>query len=150
MRVEQTIQDAIVFGDASPEPAIAHLTDDVYSEEPAVLADPDHVLPAWIREKFGPNTPINPEPGKRELTYSEALREAMALALAYDRQAYLIGEDIGVYGGAFRVTQGSDRRVRAGAGAGYARHGGGHRGRCGRFGRHRDATRSPRCSSWIS
>ena len=28
------------------------------------------------------------------------------LALAYDRQAYLIGEDIGVYGGAFQVTQG--------------------------------------------
>jgi pyruvate/2-oxoglutarate/acetoin dehydrogenase E1 component len=106
VRVTQTIDDAIAFGDASPEPAIAHLTDDVYSEEPAVLADPDHVLPAWIREKFGPNTPINPEPGKRELTYSEALREAMALALAYDRQAYLIGEDIGVYGGAFQVTQG--------------------------------------------
>ena len=106
VRVEQTIQDAIAFGDASPEPEIAHLTDDVYSEEPAVLADPDHVLPAWISEKFGPNTPINPEPGQRMLSYSEALREAMALALAYDRQAYLIGEDIGVYGGAFQVTQG--------------------------------------------
>jgi 2-oxoisovalerate dehydrogenase E1 component len=105
-RVEQTIQDAIAFGDASPEPEIAHLTDDVYSEEPAVLADPDHVLPAWISEKFGPNTPINPEPGQRQLSYSEALREAMTLALAYDRQAFLIGEDIGVYGGAFQVTQG--------------------------------------------
>jgi 2-oxoisovalerate dehydrogenase E1 component len=106
VRVEETIQEAIAFGDASPEPAIADLTDDVYSEEPEVLADPDHILPAWIREKFGPNTPINPEPGQRELSYSEALREAMALALAYDRQAYLIGEDIGVYGGAFGVTQG--------------------------------------------
>jgi pyruvate dehydrogenase E1 component alpha subunit len=105
-RAEATIQAAIAFGDASPEPSIAHLTDDVYSEEPEVLADPDHVLPAWIREKFGPNTPINPEPGQRQLSYSEALREAMALALAYDRQAFLIGEDIGVYGGAFGVTQG--------------------------------------------
>jgi 2-oxoisovalerate dehydrogenase E1 component len=105
-RAEATIKDAIAFGDASPEPSIEHLTDDVYSEEPEVLADPDHVLPAWVREKFGPNTPINPEPGKRELSYSEALREAMALALAYDPRAYLIGEDIGVYGGAFGVTQG--------------------------------------------
>jgi pyruvate dehydrogenase E1 component alpha subunit len=105
-RVEQTIDDAIAFGDASPEPAVEHLTDDVYSEEPEVLADPEHVLPAWIREKFGPDTPINPPPGKREITYSEALREAMALALAYDRQAYLMGEDIGVYGGAFQVTAG--------------------------------------------
>ena len=105
-RAEATIQDAIAFGDASPEPAIEHLTDDVYSDEPEVLADPDHVLPSWIQEKFGPNTPINPEPGQRELSYSEALREAMALALAYDRQAFLIGEDIGVYGGAFGVTHG--------------------------------------------
>ena len=105
-RVDQTIEDAIAFGDASPEPSIAHLTDDVYSEEPEVLADPEHVLPAWIREKFGPNTPINPEPGKREISYSEALKEAMAMALAYDRDAYLIGEDIGVYGGAFQVTAG--------------------------------------------
>ena len=46
-----------------------------------MLADPDHVLPAWISEKFGPNTPINPEPAQRELTYSEALREAMRQAL---------------------------------------------------------------------
>ena len=105
-RVEKTIEDAIAFGDASPEPAIAHLTDDVYSEEPEVLADPEHVLPAWIREKFGPHTPINPAPGTREITYSEALREAMALALACDRDVYLIGEDIGVYGGAFQVTAG--------------------------------------------
>ena len=57
-----------------------------------MLADPDHALPAWISEKFGPNTSINPEPGQRMLSYSEALREAMALALAYDRQTYLIGK----------------------------------------------------------
>ncbi len=105
-KADAAIEDAIAFGDVSPEPAVAHLTDDVYSEEPEVLADPEHELPAWIREKFGPATPINPEPGQRQLSYSEALREAMALALAYDRNAYLIGEDIGVYGGAFGVTQG--------------------------------------------
>ena len=35
---------------------MAHLTDDVYSDEPAVLADPDHVLPAWI-ERSSARTP---------------------------------------------------------------------------------------------
>ncbi|MEM9431541.1 MAG: alpha-ketoacid dehydrogenase subunit beta [Pseudomonadota bacterium] len=40
----------------------------------------------------------------RELSYAEAIREAMAIALAEDERVVLMGEDIGVYGGAFQVT----------------------------------------------
>ena len=40
----------------------------------------------------------------RTLSYSEALREAMAIALETDPRVILMGEDIGVYGGAFQVT----------------------------------------------
>jgi pyruvate dehydrogenase E1 component beta subunit len=40
----------------------------------------------------------------RELTYAEAIREALAIALAKDERVFLMGEDIGVYGGAFQVT----------------------------------------------
>ena len=40
----------------------------------------------------------------RELSYSEAIREAMDIALATDPRVILMGEDIGVYGGAFQVT----------------------------------------------
>ena len=40
----------------------------------------------------------------RILSYSEALREAMAIALETDPRVILMGEDIGVYGGAFQVT----------------------------------------------
>lgn len=40
----------------------------------------------------------------RLLTYAEALREAMAIALESDPTVVLMGEDIGVYGGAFQVT----------------------------------------------
>jgi pyruvate/2-oxoglutarate/acetoin dehydrogenase E1 component len=42
----------------------------------------------------------------RELTYAEALREAMSQAMQADPTVFLIGEDIGVYGGAFSVTAG--------------------------------------------
>ena len=42
----------------------------------------------------------------RELTYAEALREAMRQAMEKDDSIFLIGEDIGVYGGAFGVTAG--------------------------------------------
>ena len=40
----------------------------------------------------------------RELTYAEAIREALALALDADPNVFLMGEDIGLYGGAFQVT----------------------------------------------
>lgn len=40
----------------------------------------------------------------RELTYAQAIQEAMALAMQADERVLLMGEDIGVYGGAFQVT----------------------------------------------
>ena len=42
----------------------------------------------------------------RELTYAEAIREAIDLAMARDERVFLFGEDVGVYGGAFGVTEG--------------------------------------------
>jgi acetoin:2,6-dichlorophenolindophenol oxidoreductase subunit beta len=40
----------------------------------------------------------------RELSYAEAIREAMDIAMSRDERVILMGEDIGVYGGAFQVT----------------------------------------------
>ena len=42
--------------------------------------------------------------GTRELSYAEAIREALALAMDADASVFLMGEDIGLYGGAFGVT----------------------------------------------
>lgn len=42
----------------------------------------------------------------RELTYLEAIREAMQQKMRKDSRVYLIGEDIAEYGGAFGVTVG--------------------------------------------
>ncbi len=38
------------------------------------------------------------------MTYSEAIRDAMAVAMAADERVFLMGEDVGTYGGAFGVT----------------------------------------------
>jgi acetoin:2,6-dichlorophenolindophenol oxidoreductase subunit beta len=70
----------------------------------------------------------------RELTYAEAIREAMSQAMSDDPTIFLMGEDVGVYGGAFGVSLGmleefGEERVRdtpisesviVGAGAGAA------------------------------
>ena len=42
----------------------------------------------------------------RELTYAEAVRETLADLMETDERVFLMGEDIGVYGGAFGVTTG--------------------------------------------
>jgi pyruvate dehydrogenase E1 component beta subunit len=42
----------------------------------------------------------------RELTYAEALREGLRQAMTTDPSVFVIGEDIGIYGGAFGVTAG--------------------------------------------
>ncbi|HID88872.1 MAG TPA: alpha-ketoacid dehydrogenase subunit beta, partial [Anaerolineae bacterium] len=42
----------------------------------------------------------------RELSYAEAIREALRQEMQRDERVFIIGEDIGVYGGAFGVTLG--------------------------------------------
>src|ERR671939_33318 len=41
-----------------------------------------------------------------EKTYLQAISDALRLELRHDRRVFVIGEDIGVYGGAFKVTLG--------------------------------------------
>jgi pyruvate dehydrogenase E1 component beta subunit len=42
----------------------------------------------------------------REITYADAIREAMCEEMRRDPTVFILGEDIGVYGGAFGVTKG--------------------------------------------
>jgi len=46
------------------------------------------------------------ENGKREITYLEAVREAIIQEMRRDPEVFLMGEDVGVYGGAFGVSRG--------------------------------------------
>ena len=84
-RIEQEIADAIVFAEQSPEPDLAVLDDAVYA--------PHHFH-------------VEPDPGTRELTYADALNEAMAQEMARDEGVFVMGEDIGILGGVFQVTKG--------------------------------------------
>jgi pyruvate/2-oxoglutarate/acetoin dehydrogenase E1 component len=43
---------------------------------------------------------------RRELSYMEAVREALWQEMERDERVFIIGEDVGVYGGAFGVTRG--------------------------------------------
>ena len=41
-----------------------------------------------------------------EMSYSDAVREALTIAMTEDESVFILGEDIGIYGGAFGVTKG--------------------------------------------
>jgi pyruvate/2-oxoglutarate/acetoin dehydrogenase E1 component len=49
---------------------------------------------------------INVTDKTREITYLEAVREAMSEEMRQNEDVFILGEDIGVYGGAFGVTRG--------------------------------------------
>ena len=45
-----------------------------------------------------------------EITYLEAIREAIVEEMERNPDVFLLGEDIGAYGGAFKVTEGLQSR----------------------------------------
>jgi len=47
-----------------------------------------------------------PPAAKGQTTYVDAIREGLREEMARDERVFLLGEDIGVYGGAFKVTDG--------------------------------------------
>ena len=52
----------------------------------------------------------------RQLTYREAVREAIREALHKDERVFLMGEDVGRYGGCFAVSKGLSAWPPVGAG----------------------------------
>src|SRR5437899_10499705 len=46
----------------------------------------------------------------REVTYLEAISQALDEEMARDERVFLMGEDIGPYGGAFRITEGLQQK----------------------------------------
>ena len=84
--VKAELEDAVAFGKDSPEPNVAMMEAAVYSPH-ATYNEP------------GPNT-------DRELSFPEALNEALAQEMASDDSVFVMGEDVGETGGIFTVTKG--------------------------------------------
>ncbi len=96
-QVVQDLESAVAFGAQGAEPTVERMLNSVY----AAHADYDEPGPV----------------GGREITYVEALNEAMGLEMAQDDRVFVMGEDVGRTGGIFGVTKGlwerfGDDRVR--------------------------------------
>jgi pyruvate dehydrogenase E1 component beta subunit/2-oxoisovalerate dehydrogenase E1 component len=89
--VEREIAEAVAFAEASPPPAESDLTADILAPPPEVIAAP-------------------PQGDMATMTVAEALRAALDEWLAEEPRAFILGEDVARYGGAYAVTRGLAER----------------------------------------
>src|SRR5207302_2555122 len=68
-------------------------------------ARPRQPDPGRLRLARGPRHPA-PQVTMAELTYLQAISDALRTEMRRDKRVFLIGEDVGVYGGAFKVSLG--------------------------------------------
>lgn len=84
--IEQEIEAAVAFGTQSPDPTPEILDTAVYAP---------HQVHTEPKDK-----------GDRQLTYTEALNEALDQEMQRDPGVFILGEDIAETGGIFQVTKG--------------------------------------------
>ena len=98
-RCEEAIEEATEFALASPLPAPEDVAADVFA--PAVWTTEDRTSEERLRALC--RTDGN---GVRTLLYREALQEALREEMARDERVFVMGEDVGLYGGAYGATKG--------------------------------------------
>src|SRR5215470_10768784 len=86
--VEHELEEAVAFGMASPEPTVDVMEGSVYAPHIQV------------------SEPARPTAGTREITFVQALNEAMHAEMARDPRVFVMGEDVSLIGGIFGVTRG--------------------------------------------
>ncbi|GAB5461705.1 pyruvate dehydrogenase (acetyl-transferring) E1 component subunit alpha [Hoeflea alexandrii] len=87
--VDAEISEAVAFAEAGSWEPVETLTRHVVADEPA---------PAPV--------PAAPSGRTSEITYREAVKQAIREAMIGDERVFLMGEDVGAYGGCYAVTKG--------------------------------------------
>jgi 2-oxoisovalerate dehydrogenase E1 component len=97
-QVKEKLNRSMEYSAASPEPSPDELYEDVYS--PSVFGETEVNLERNLRER------VRKDPDMRVISYAQALQEAMREEMLRDERVFLMGEDIGLYGGAYGATRG--------------------------------------------
>jgi 2-oxoisovalerate dehydrogenase E1 component len=87
--IDAEIEDAVNYAEAAPWEPVENLTRHVYGPPPEASA--------IAAQSSAP---------ARKLTYRDAAREGLRTAFARDKRVFMMGEDIGRYGGCYAVSKG--------------------------------------------
>ncbi|MEN6435641.1 MAG: pyruvate dehydrogenase complex E1 component subunit beta, partial [Anaerolineaceae bacterium] len=96
--VQNKLDTAMEYSNKSPEPSGSELNTDVFA--PSKFTQQDIAADKEWREK------IRKGEVKREITYTQALVEAAREEMNRNPKVFIMGEDVGLYGGAYGATRG--------------------------------------------
>ncbi|PWH20731.1 MAG: dehydrogenase [Ardenticatenia bacterium] len=96
--VQRKLEKAMEFATNSPDPSPDELCTDVYAPSPWTQADIE--AERAMRER------VRNDPNMRQISYAQALQEAMREEMLRDERVFIMGEDVGLYGGAYGATRG--------------------------------------------
>jgi len=98
-RAEEAIERATEFALNSPMPDPSELEEDVYA--PTIVTPDDIERERRLRERVR----THPE-GMPTIPYWQAIRDALREEMLHDPSVFVMGEDVGLYGGAYGATRG--------------------------------------------
>jgi 2-oxoisovalerate dehydrogenase E1 component len=96
--VQAKMAAAMAFANASPAPDAAEALTDVFSPSTTTAAEIE--AERVLRER------VRNSPDMRQISYAAALVEAAREEMARDEHVFIMGEDVGPYGGAYGATRG--------------------------------------------
>ncbi|HUW15190.1 MAG TPA: thiamine pyrophosphate-dependent enzyme, partial [Anaerolineae bacterium] len=99
VKVEDEIEAATEFALASPTPPVEELERYVYTDFKWTAADIARERELRQRVRSG-------GPGTRKIEFRQAVQEALREEMTRDPSVFVMGEDIGLYGGAYGATKG--------------------------------------------
>jgi len=97
-KVQEKLDEAMRYSENCPPPDPDQLETDVFAPSKTTLADIH--TEARLREQ------VRTDKTMREISYSQALVEAMREEMIQDEKVFVMGEDVGLYGGAYGATRG--------------------------------------------
>ena len=95
---EAKLGAAMAYAEASPEPDPSELETDVFA--PAKTTAADVTAEQALRKR------VRGDANMRVITYAQALVEGMREEMKRDERVFVMGEDVGLYGGAYGATRG--------------------------------------------
>jgi 2-oxoisovalerate dehydrogenase E1 component len=97
-RAAAAIKTATDFALNSPLPHPSELYQDVYAPSKTTAADIE--AERQLRQR------VRSDPSMRQIPYWQAINEALREEMDRDPRVFVMGEDVGIYGGAYGVTRG--------------------------------------------
>jgi pyruvate/2-oxoglutarate/acetoin dehydrogenase E1 component/TPP-dependent pyruvate/acetoin dehydrogenase alpha subunit len=95
---KEKLDKAMIYSEASPEPSPDEVYTDVYA--PFNFTQADIEAEQELRQR------VRDDANMRQISYAQALQEAASEEMKRDQRVFIMGEDVGLYGGAYGATRG--------------------------------------------